>query len=323
MDRMNLHPIISIGGYKMNINKFFIVLIALFIVTGISSSWAATTQSQDTSGAWIQESNSTVFIKGLTVVIHIHIKNISNHVQFFKISQQYYGTTPAVNWTVVNTNPRAVKMIKYINTGGDLGWELNPGQERSVCFTLRAKGPLGNIPAYIQQSNEIPNQFWPIISEPGLAASWFLPNEIEFLNPDLDLKLWQGTFSFFLTNVNKKSPRVEGIVRAPIVPVDSKLTQSSPKVDFIDKEVPWANTAAWDVTLFPGRTKFFMYTYQWPISSPNEPLHTGTAINSFPKTTATKTAASVPTEQTGVPYGLFVIGAIIIGSGVVYAKFFR
>jgi hypothetical protein len=307
----------------MNINKLSIVLIILCTLAGISSSWAANTQSHDTSGAWIQETNSTAFITGLTVFIHIHIKNISNHQQFFKISQQYYGTDPAVNWTVVKTNPRAVKMIKYINTGGDLGWELNPGQERSICFTLRAKGPLGTTPAYIQQSDEIPNQFWPIISEPGLAASWFMPNEIEFLNPDLDLKLWQGTFSFFLTNVDKKSPRVEGIVRAPIVPVDSKLTESSPKVDFIDKEVPWANTAAWDVTLYPGKTKFFTYTYQWPISSHNEPLHTGSSVKSFPKTAATKTPVSVPTKQTGVPYGLFVIGAIIIGSGVAYAKFFR
>jgi hypothetical protein len=307
----------------MNINKFCIVLIALITVAGISSSWAANTQTQDTSGAWIQETNSSVFITGLTAVIHIHIKNTSKHVQFFKISQQYYGTTPAVNWTVVNTVPHAVKMVKYINKGGDLGWELDPGQERSICFTLRAKGPLGNIPAYIQQSNEIPNQFWPLDSEPGLAASWFMPNEIEFLNPNLDLKLWQGTFSFFLTNVNKKSPRVEGIVRAPIVPVDSKLTESSPKIDFIDKEVAWANTAAWDVTLFPGRTKFFTYTYQWPISSPTEPLHTGSAVKSFPKTAATKKPVSVPTEQTGLPYGLFVIGAIIIGSGVAYAKFFR
>jgi hypothetical protein len=307
----------------MNINKLCIALIFLFAVAGISSSWAANSQSQDTSGAWIQETNSSAFIKGLTVVIHIHIKNNSNHQQFFKISQQYYGTTPAVNWTVVNTNPGAVKMIKYINTGGDLGWELDPGQERSICFTLRAKGPLGNIPAYIQQSGSTPNQFWPVISEPGLAASWFMPNEIEFLNPNLDLELWQGTFSFFLTNVDKKSPRVEGIVRAPIVPVDSKLTASSPKVDFIDKEVPWANTAAWDVTLFPGKTKFFTYTYQWPISSPNEPLHTGSSLTSFPRTTATKTPASVPTKQTGLPYGLLVIGAVIIGSGIAYAKFFR
>ena len=52
-------------------------------------------------------------------------------------------------------------------------------------------------PFYIQRE-ELDNTFWPIIDDPGLMASWFLPDEIDYLNPNLELQLWQGTLLFLL-----------------------------------------------------------------------------------------------------------------------------
>ncbi|MDP3066045.1 MAG: hypothetical protein Q8N08_04830 [Methanobacteriaceae archaeon] len=295
-----------------------IVLASVFffaLFTFFGSSWGAE--------AWIQEQDSSLYMSHLTTTIHIHIKNNRDHVQYFKISQQYFSTTPPIDWLIVNTNPKAVKMVKSVTPelGGDYGWRINPGETRSICFTLAATGPMGNIPTYIQQNGSMPNQFWPLIPEPGLAASWFMPNEIEYLNPDLDLQVWQSQFTFLLHNVDTK--RVAGIVRAPIVPIDSKLTSSNPQITFVDKDVPWADTAAWDVSMAPGSSKWFTYTYQWPLSSSNEPSHSGRSYSSFPKTSASKNTTTVPTPGTGVPYGLLAIGAVVIAAGLTYSKFFR
>ena len=119
------------------------------------------------------------------------------------------------------------------------------------------------------------------------------------------------------------SPRVEGIVRAPIVPTDSKIIASNPPISFNDKEVPWANTAAWDVTLYPGASKHYSYTYQWPLNSSSTTSHAAASATKFPTTAAKNVTSSVPTKDTGVPFGLFVVGAIVIAGGVTYAKFFR
>ena len=70
------------------------------------------------------------------------------------------------------------------------------------------------------------------------------------------------TFSSSSKTWIQSGPRVEGLIRAPIVPINSVLTASNPTVDFIDTENPTAQTAAWDVTLFPGQTKSYSYTYQ-------------------------------------------------------------
>jgi hypothetical protein len=252
----------------------------------------------------------------------VTIKNNNDHVEYFKISQQYTGdgtVSPSIDWRVVSTNPPAVKMAKFINSGGDLGWAIAPGETREVSFTLVETSPPP--PFYIRRE-AINNSFWPIINEPGLTATWFLPNEIEYLNPNLDLLLWQGRFCFFLKNMDTTGPRVEGIVRAPIVPIDSNLTASSPTVDFIDNENPSANTAAWDVTLNPGQTKHYSYTYQWPSGSSVTPISSRSSDQFNAESTA-KTPVSVPTKNTGVPYGLFIVGGIVIASGIVYARFLR
>ena len=83
-----------------------------------------------------------------------------------------------------------------------------------------------------------------------------------------------------------------------------------------------AHTAAWDVTLFPGQTKHYSYTYQWPNGTSVTPVNTQSSNQLKTQSTA-KTPVSVPTKSTGVPYGLFVVGGIVIAAGIVYARFLR
>jgi len=313
----------------MNINKLFMAVIILILFTALSSSWAAdSTFSKDSQEAWIQEMDSTVKFTYLEAIIHVKIKNNNDHVEYFKISQQYYQTTPPMNWTLSWTSPSAVKMVKEINDNGDYGWAIQPGETKEVTFKevcMSPSGvPLSIAPAYIARNASMANQFWPLLPEPGLTATWFMPNEIEYLNPNLELKLWEGKFCFWIKNVDTTSPRVQGIVRAPIVPIDSKLIYSNPKVTYISDELPWANTAAWDVTLYPGQSKHYAYNYQWPSNtSTSSSGSAGSAKYNIPTTAAATTNATVPTSQTGVPFALFVVGAIIIAGGVTYAKFFR
>ncbi len=93
-------------------------------------------------------------------------------------------------------------MIKSISPelGGDWGWKINPGETKEVTFKIDAIGRLGQIPSYISNAEAVENIYWPLLNEPGLFASWFWPNEIEMLNPSLDLKYWKGTFDFNLIN---------------------------------------------------------------------------------------------------------------------------
>lgn len=308
---------------SLNMIKKATLLVAFLFTFSIflGASWAATDQQ-----AWVQETDSALKFTYLEAVIHVKIKNNNDHVEYFKISQQYYQTTPAINWTLKWTSPAAVKMAKYINTDGDYGWPIQPGQTKEVSFKVVAQSPSGGSlaiePAYIVRNGSIPNQFWPLLNEPGLTATWFFPNEIEYLNPNLDLQLWRGKFCFWIENMDTTGPRVQGIVRAPIVPIDSKLVFSNPKVTYLDDELPWADTAAWDVTLYPGQQKHYSYTYQWPAgaSSSSKGKYQSPSLAENGKSQDTTT---VPTAGTGVPYALFAVGAIIVGSGVAYAKLFR
>lgn len=274
--------------------------------------------------AWIKENETSVRISDLTTTIHIHIKNNKDHVQYFKISQKYYDDLDKpINWTIAWTNPAASKMIKSVDPqlGGDYGWKIEPGETKTICFKLNAYGLLGEIPSLIINKDAVENQYWPLIPEPGLMSSWFVPNEIEMLNPDLDLQYWEGRFSFKLTNIDSK--KISGIVRAPIVPVNSKLIYSKPQVTFQDKDLALnTNIAAWDVTMEPGASRYFTYVYKWPATT----THTtsgGKYSSPIPTTSAAKTTSSVPTPQTGTPYGLLVIAAVLTGAGVVYAKYMR
>jgi hypothetical protein len=296
-------------------------LIFLFIILGFSSSVAADafTDNND-QAAWIQETSSSLAFTYLEANIHVIITNNNDHAEFFKISQQYTADgnlNKSIDWKVVSA-PGSVKMAKNINPEGDLGWEIDAGQTRDVTFKLVST----STPFYIAMGSETNDTFWPIINEPGLMSSWFLPNEIEYLNTNLKLQLWQGRFCFWLKNFQTTGPRVEGIVRAPIVPIDSNLTASDPTVDFISEMNPSANTAAWDVTLYPGQTKHYSYTYQWPNGTSVTPVNRQTSDQLTTQSTA-KNPVSVPTKTTGVPYGLFVVGGVVIAAGIVYARFLR
>ncbi len=304
-----------------NLEKVCTALIVLFILLGFSNSVAADTFSDSNDqSAWISENSSSFLFTYLEVNMHLKIKNTNDHAEFFKISEQYTGDgtlSPGIDWKVVSS-PGAVKMAKNINTPADLGWEIDPGQTRDVYFKMVSN----STPFYIGMNGSTENKFWPVINEPGLMSSWFLPNEIEYLNPNLDLQLWQGRFCFWLKNYQTAGPRVEGVVRAPIVPMDSNLTASSPKADFISEMNPSANTAAWDVTLYPGQSKHYSYTYQWP-SSANVTTNHQQSSNQVKVASAAKTPTSVPTKSTGVPYGLLMIGGIVTVAGIAYAKFLR
>lgn len=275
---------------------------------------------------WIKYNETSVGMSGLTATIHVHIKNNKDHVQYFKISQIYTGTlaNDTIYWTVDWTDPHARNMIDAVSPelGGDVGWKINPGETKEITFNVDAVGPMGEIPTVIANAAAEENTYWPLIPDPGLYFSCFLPNEIELLNPDLDLQVWRGSFSFLLTNFN--SCRVSGIIRAPIVPIDSKLIASSPKATFLDKDnVINGEIAAWDVAMGGKSSRWFSYTYEWIPSSSSSSSSTGTFSSTIPETSAASKTASLPTEETGVPYGLFIVGGILAAGGLIYTRFIR
>jgi hypothetical protein len=207
--------------------------------------------------------------------------------------------------------------------GGDWGWKIQPGETKTVKFKLRAVSNSTHQPLTFAILNDAsqPNNYWPIIPDPGLYSSWFWPNEIEMLNTNLDLQYWRGKFCLSLINTDNHA--VSGIIRAPIVPLNSKLVYSNPKTTFIDNELIFdGNIAAWDVYLPAGGHKGITYIYVWPISNSGSSSTTGTFSSSVPQTSAAETP-TVPTKETGVPYGLFVVGGIIAAGGVIYSRIMR
>lgn len=313
----------------MDLNKICVGLMVLVAVLGI---FGGTITDQDVAyGAnetWVKEQQSSAYISGLTATIHIHIKNNAKHVQYFKISQNYSAggqLNESLPWIVEWTDPQASKMIKTTTAPeyfGDWGWKINPGETKEVTFKIDAVGKLGLIPSYISNADSVDNIYWPLLNEPGLYSSWFWPNEIETLNPTLDLKYWKGTFDFNLRNYDYAT--VSGIVRGPIIPINSKLASATPKANsFSDRDIYLnTNTVAWDVTLASGAAQHFQYVYVWPDPNSNS-SGTGTYSYNIPKSTAAATNTTVPTEETGLPYSLFIVGGIIAAGGVVYARFMR
>jgi hypothetical protein len=317
----------------MNLGKSLMILVLLFSVLGVftfANSLAVVSAQNESPGGqtWIN-GTSNVGLTALTVTIHVCIKNTKDHVQYFKISQTYSGgvdgfaDNQTIKWRIDDTNPTAETMIDTTNTGlpqADLGWKIQPGETKEVEFTLSAIDLFGVNPAWIGNDAAVDNTYWPLIPDMGLFTSWFMPNEIEMLNPDLDLLSWKGTFSFTATNLVSERT-VHGIIRAPIVPTDSLLTSSDPQVTFKDKDIVFGTEiAAWDDSFAPGDPHGYVYTYEWPISADSSP--TGTGQNLFPVTAANNTT-TVPTQTTGSPYALLVMAVIIIGAGLGYAKFLR
>lgn len=318
---------------KMDFGEKLITLILLFALLGafsfagslaIASAQNDTTDiTEPTTGTqtWINYNTSNVRMTGLSATIHVTIKNNNDHVQYFKISQTYSQVTPTMNWTVDWTDPPASRMIDPVSPelGGDYGWEVQPGETKEVAFKLSAFGQMGSVPSWVYNMNAVDNTYWPLIPDMGLYASWFMPNEIEMLNPTFDLICWKGTFGFTATNFANYA--VDGIIRGPIIPSDSKLTFSDPEVTYTDKEIALnTNVAAWNVHLAPDESQYFTYTYEWPISAGTTPTGGGACYR--PTSTANATT-TVPSRTTGVPYGLLLVAIVVVGAGIGYAKFLR
>lgn len=307
----------------MDLSKICIGLIVLLAFLGVASG-AGTT--------WITANETSVGLSNLAATITLTIKNSGDHVEYFKISNVYTGSlvdNSTIQWVIDSTDPKAVKMVDAVNPqlGGDWGWKVQPGETKTVTFTVHAVGLMGvdptdssiSIPTVISNANAVDNIYWPIIPDPGLFASWFQPNEIEMLNPNLDLKSWKGTFHFKLTADSRLSNPVSGIIRAPVVPTDSKLIASDPKATFTDKDLVMnGKIAAWDVTMDPGATKWFSYTYLWPAGSSSS--STGKFKSPATTTSAASKTSPLSTKETGIPYGLFLVGGILTAGGLAYAR---
>lgn len=336
----------------MNIEKICVGLMVLVTLLGISSTtlenniayaedfWSGSggnvwSNSGEISGEqWIEGATSNVGITGLEATITLRIKNNNKHVQYFKISQIYNSNQQLNNniyWTVLWTEPDAVRMIKSNSPtstlGGEWGWRLKPGETKTVSFKVRANGIFGVYPAWINNNQTAPNMYWPIVPEPGLYASWFFPNEIEMLNPALDLQYWKGTFHFHLRDYDARGQSLSGIVRGPIIPVDSKLVSVKPSHNYFkDKDLFYgADTVAWDVRIHPGCNQQYYYTYVWPkTSASSSSVESYSAPStSYQQARAAKKTSSIPTKETGLPYGLFIVGGLIAAGGVIYARYFR
>ncbi len=305
----------------MEINKVCIVLIGLIVFIGVIG---VNSNNNTVYGAEkdIKPLYSSVNMTNLYATIHIHIKNNNNHVQYFKISQTYTDhLTGPINWVIKkdSISPPALNMIDSVSQTGDLGWKIQPGQTKEVTFTILAVDSSGAPLRFaIGNQQAVANTYWPIIPDPGLYPSWFQPNEIEMLNPSLDLKVWQGHFSFDLINIDPHGNTVSGIIRAPIVPINSKLISSKPKATFLDNDmVLGGKVAAWDVTI--GSTPLhYQYTYLWPSSSSSS--SSGQFKSIWTTTNAASSKVPVSTKETGVPYLPFVIGGILVAGGLAYAR---
>lgn len=307
----------------MNISKAFIILF-LTACIGIGCGNLITDNLVYGAETWITPTNVSVYMTNLESEITVKITNNKDHVQYFKISQKYTDhLTSPMNWIIEWTDPPALKMIDSVSPelGGDYGWKIQPGETKVVKFKLLAVGNnTTSIPltfALLNQNSQ-PNVYWPLIPDPGLYSSWFQPNEIEFLNPDLKLHSWKGKFC--LVVINKDSSAVSGIVRAPIVPVDSKLIYTNPKATFTDSDfVMNGKVAAWDLNMAAGGEQAITYIYEWPTSSSST---TGKATSSIPKTSAASNPP-ISSKETGLPYGLFVIGGVLAVGGFIYARFIK
>jgi hypothetical protein len=312
----------------MNFSKNIIIIIFLFAVIGVFTfTYSLNTVSADNT-TWIAYNNSNVGLMDLAATITVTIKNTGSTPAYFKISQLYIGSlvNGTITWNVTHTNPTAEPMIDDVNSesGPDWGWQIAPGETKTVSFTVVANGNMGPIPYYISNVNAVPNAYWPLIPDMGLAASWFQPNEIQTLNPNLQLKSWCGTFTFAAINVADYP--VSGIIRGPIIPTNSKLIASDPTAFQSTGLVAGTGVASWNVTL--GRfnsasdSEFFKYTYQWPLPNNGTILGTGTS-SVFAPNNSTNNTTTVPSQNTGIPYGLLALAAVMVSAGVVYAKFLR
>lgn len=316
--------------------KIFYFILAILVV-GFSMYCIKTNYAQqNNTTAWVGkekwiEGKPNVLLHSLSCIVTVTVKNNANRPYYFKISQRYTAEgrlNGEIKWVIVDTYPKADKMIRtsYPDLGGDYGWRIGPKETKTVTFVLAAKGPFGEKGSCILPEGMLPsNAYWPLVSEPGLYTSWFMPEELESLNPDLQIVGWRGTFFFKAENMVDEA--VSGIIRAPIVPINSKLVCSDPPALIDKSSLPGSEIAYWDVKFYPEETKSFTYTYKWTGSK--------TTVGAFKEVTqayqyrapiSNKTypgQTTVPTKETGAPLAPLLLGALAIATGAIYAKFFR
>jgi hypothetical protein len=321
------------GRGNMNFNKNTIIIIFLFAIIGaFTFADSLSTVSADNS-TWIAFNSSNVGMSSLTATITATIKNTGSAPAYFKISQVYsYFSTGDITWTVPigDTNPTAEYMIDNTNPGNspdtnqDIGWEIQPGQTKTVTFTAFANGTYfaTNSDTAIENTGAVTNTYWPLIPDMGLYTSWFEPNEIQSLNPNLQLKSWTGTFCFIATNI--ANDPVSGIIRGPIIPLDSQLVSSNPAVTFQDKDILGdTGVAAWDVNMASGESDPYTYTYKWPLPNNGSVSGKGSSVFAPAGNSNNNTTTTVPSPNGGIPLGLFGLAAAMVGAGVAYSKFLR
>ncbi len=316
----------------MNFNKNTIIIVFLFAIIGaFAFADSLNTVSADNS-TWIAYNTSNVGLAGLMATITVTIKNTGSVPEYFKISQIYTGSllNGTINWNVTD-HPGAEPMIDNVNnaTGPDWGWQVAPGETKTVSFTVAANGAFGNIPYYITNANAVPNTFDFLIPDLGLAASWFHPDQIQTLNPNLQLKSWCGTFTFIA--VNGADYPVSGTIRGPIIPSDSKLIDSDPTAFQDTGLVAGTGVAAWNITLGefdgdidPSDSESFKYTYEWPMPNNGTGFKMGTGSSVFAEGNSNNNSTNnAPEQNTGIPLGLFGLAIAMVGAGVAYSKFLR
>lgn len=308
----------------MNLSKNTIIIVFLFAIIGaFTFAGSLNTVAADNS-TWIAYNTSNVGLAGLMATITVTIKNTGSVPEYFKISQIYTGSllNGTINWNVTD-HPGAEQMIDNVNSasGPDWGWQVAPGETKTVSFTVVANGGGGDIPFYITNANAVPNTFDFLIPDMGLAASWFHPDEIQTLNPNLQLKSWCGTFTFIA--INLADYPVSGTIRGPIIPTDSKLIASNPTAFQDTGSVGSTGVAAWNITLGTGDSECFNYTYEWPLPNNGSVFGTGSSAFAAAGNPTNNNTTTVPSQNTGIPLGLFGLAAAMVGAGVAYSKFLR
>ncbi len=317
----------------MNLSKNTILLVFIFAIIGSFTFAGSLSTVSAENSTWIAFNSSNVGMSSLTATITATIKNTGSVPAYFKISQTYSNfLTGTITWTVPisDTNPTAEYMIDNSNPGNspdttqDLGWEIQPGQTKTVTFTAFATGTYfaPNDTTYIENSGAVANTYWPLIPDMGLYTSWFQPDEIQTLNPDLQLKSWIGTFCFIATNV--ANDPVSGIIRGPIIPTDSQFVSSNPAVTILDTGIVGdTGVAAWDVHMASGESIPYTHTYKWPLPNNGSVFGTGSSVFAAAGNSTNNATTTVPNQNTGIPVGLLGLAAAMVGAGVAYTKFLR
>jgi len=153
-------------------------LLAIFLFSIFATPKTGFAQENRTGGeTWVNHTKASLQMDSFWVIITVTVKNKADRPYYFKIGQAYHDhlfpENETIKWVIDWTDPPKVKMAKsrFPELDGDYGWEIDPGQTRTVSFKLHAVGDFGDELSYITPVNEDPTYYWPLVSEPGLYTS--------------------------------------------------------------------------------------------------------------------------------------------------------